>query len=232
MILSEKLQNLLKKWDFDQAKAIYDEYGDDELMMFVFSGPYSDFLNEKLKQAIQDLASIHPIVQSEVLQARNEDRGQNKNSTSLSLIKKADAAGAKGRINIPEEEMGYPKELQELVLKRKGLFAEANHARYILFTAEKTQEERKKLAFLIKSNWREIERIWGILNYWKEHKTLSPDIIQVNTGAMTPLEMAQRIRNLTSYISKAQSGKKKYKMSIEEMQSEIADLRRMLDGIV
>lgn len=231
MILSEKLQNLLKKWDYDQAKAIFDEYGDDDLMSFVFAGPYSDFLNEKLKQAIRDLASIHPIVQSEVLQARNEERETNK-TTSLSLIKKADAAGAKGRINTPEDEMGYPKELQELVLKRKGLFAEANHARYLLFGSEKTADERKALAYLIKANWREIERIWGILNYWKEHKTLSPDIIQVNTGSMTPLEMAQRIRNLTSYISKAQSGKKKYKMSIEEMQSEIADLRRMLDGIV
>jgi predicted RNase H-like nuclease (RuvC/YqgF family) len=49
---------------------------------------------------------------------------------------------------------------------------------------------------------------------------------------MTPLDMEKRIRNLTTYISKAKSGKKKYKMSIEEMQSEINELRRNLDGII
>lgn len=229
MILSEKLQNLLKKWDFDQAKALYEEHGEDELMKFVFSGPYSDFLNEKLKEAIRELAGKHPIVQAEVLQARNEERLTAKVD---SLPTKIDSSKPKGRITIPEEEMGYPKELQELVLKRKGLFAEANHARYILFKEGTPEEERKRLAFLIKANFREIERIWGILNFWKEHKTLSPDLIEVNTGQMTPLEMERRIRNLTSYISKAQSGRKKYKKSIEEMQAEISQLRRILDGIV
>jgi hypothetical protein len=228
MILSEKLQILLKKWDFDQANALYQEYGDDELMKFLFSGPYSDFLNEKLKAAIQELASRHPVVQSEVLQARNETRASkdpDEPKTDYSLK-------PKGRITVPEEEMSYPKELQELIVKRKGLFAEANHARYILFKEGTPPEERKRLAFLIKANFREIERIWGILNYWKEHKTLSPDLIHVNTGPMTPLEMERRIRNLTTYISKASSGKKAYRMSIEEMQAEIAKLRRMLDGIV
>ncbi len=235
MILSEKLQILLKKWDFDQAKMLYDEHGDDELMKFVFSGPYSDFLNEKLKDSMLELASRNPIVQSEVLEARNAERLTAKLDSSdvkVATSPQKVATSAKGRINMPEEEIGYPKELQELVLKRKGLFSESNHARYMLFKDGTPEPERKALAYLIKDNWREIERIWGILNYWKEHKTLSPDIIQVDTGAMTPLEMAQRIRNLTSYISKAQSGKKKYKMSIEEMQSEIAQLRRILDGIV
>jgi hypothetical protein len=231
MILSEKLQNLLKKWDFDQAKALYDEHGEDELMKFLFAGPYSDFLNEKLKEAIRDLASLNPIVQSEVIQARNEDREKGQEERSRNSTNEVALKG-KGRINMPEDEIGYPKELQDLVLVRKGLFSEANHARYMLFKDGTTEPERKKLAYLIKANWREIERIWGILNYWKEHKTLSPDIIQVDTGAMTPLEMSQRIRNLTSYISKAQSGKKKYKMSIEEMQSEISQLRRILNGIV
>lgn len=229
MILSEKLQRLLKKWDFDQAKALYDEYGEDELMKFLFDGPYSDYIDDKLREAIQEMAIQHPIVQSEVIQSRNEERLTAKGN---SLPQKMDSSKPKGRITIPEDEIDYPKELQELVLKRKGLFAEANHARYMLFKESTPEKERKRLAYLIKANWREIERIWGILNYWKVHKTLSPDIIEVNTGAMTPLEMERRIRNLTSYISKAQSGKKKYRMSIEEMQAEISKLRRILDGIV
>lgn len=229
MILSEKLQLLLKKWDFDQAKALYDEYGDDELMKFLFDGPYSDYTNEKLREAIQEMAIQNPIVHSEVIQSRNEERVTAKGE---SLPQSIDRIKPKGRITIPEDEVGYPKELQELVLKRKGLFSEANHARYMLFKDDTPEKERKRLAYLIKANWREIERIWGILNYYKEHKTLSPDIIEVNTGAMTPLEMERRIRNLTSYISKAQSGKKKYRMSIEEMQAEISKLRRILDGIV
>ncbi len=232
MILSEKLHHLLKKWEFDQAKTLYDEHGDDELMKFVFNGPYSDFLNEKLKEAITELASKNPIVQYQVLQARNEERDLGQAEPSRSQPDKFELIKPKGRISIPEEEMGYPQELQELIVQRKGLFAESNHARYILFKEGTPEPERKRLALMIKSHWREIERIWGILNYWNEHKTLSPDIIQVNTGAMTPLEMEKRIRNLISYISKARSGKKAYKMSIEEMQAEISELRRRMDGIV
>lgn len=229
MILSERINLLLKKWDFDHAKQLYDQHGEDDLLKFLFNGPYSEFLNEKLKTAIEDLSIKHPIVQAEVLQARNEERLTAKVDSS---DQKVATLKQKGRISVLEEELGYPKELQELILKRKGLFAEANHARYILFKDGTTPEERKRLAFLIKSHFREIERIWGILNYWKEHKVLSPDLIQVITEEMSPLEMERRIRNLTSYISKAQSGKKKYKMSIEEMQSELSDLRRRINGLI
>lgn len=232
MILSERLNLLLKKWHFDTAKALYEEHGEDEMLKFLFNGPYSDFSDQKLREAIQELARKHPLVQSEVLQARNEERLQAKASTTLSLTKESLQSKSKGRISVLEEELGYPKELQELILKRKGLFAEANHARYILFKEGTDPEERKRLAFLIKSHFREIERIWGILNYWKEHKVLSPDLIQVKTEEMSPLEMERRIRNLTSYISKAQSGKKKYKMSIEEMQAELSDLRRRINGLI
>lgn len=232
MILSEKIQALLRKWDFDQAKELYQAHGEDELQKFLFEGPYSEYLNNKLKEAIAELAQRNPIVQSEVMHARNASQLAVQNPKGGNATSNEDSLKPKGRITMPEDEMGYPKELQELVLKRKGLFAEANHARYILFQDGTPEAERKRLAFLIKANWREIERIWGILNFWKEHKTLSPDLIQVNPEAMNPREMEKRIRNLISYISKARSGKKTYKLSIEEMQAEVNELRRILDGIV
>lgn len=219
MTISEKLHNLThKKWDFDLAKEIYDAHGDSDLLKFLFAEPWSEFIDEQLKEAIRDLARENPIVEHEIKEARKEE------IQSLQVYK--------GRLPYPEDEINYPKELQELVLKRKQLFAEANHARYMLFTKSETEEERKQLAFTIKSNWREIERIWGILNYWKTHKALSPDIIQVNTGGMTVKEMGNRIKNLRTYISKIRSGKKKYKMTIEEMQAELNDLERRLNGIV
>ena len=229
MILSERLKRLLQKWDFDQAKSIYDEYGDSDTMKFLFAQPWTKMADDMLKECIQELSKVNPIVQHEVLEARRSERLTAKDESSNP---KVDSIKPPGRLAIPENEFDYPKELQELVLKRKGLFAEANHSRYLLFKEGTPEAERKSLAFLIKANWREIERIWGILNYWKEHKALSPDLIQVQTGKMTVKEMTSRLKNLRSYISKAKSGKKKYKLSIEEMEAEKNELERRLNAIV
>lgn len=219
MTLAEKIYNLLnKKWDFDEAWSIYEEYGDSDTMKFLFSQPWSSFIDQQLREAIRELKADHPVVEHEILEARKEE-GPKVNTLPE-------------RITYPEDELNYPEELQKLVLKRKGLFASANHSRYMLFTTAKSDEERKALAFKIKSDWREIERIWGILNFWKEHRAISPDIISVFTGEMTVKEMAARIKNLRTYISKIRSGKKKYKMTIEQMQSELNDLERRMNGIV
>ncbi|WBL42377.1 hypothetical protein PBT90_16700 [Algoriphagus halophytocola] len=229
MILSEILKKLLHKWDFDQAKSIYDEYGDSDTMKFLFAQPWTKMADDMLRECIQELSQTNPIVQHEVVEARRSEKMTAKDESSTP---KVDSAKLPGRLRIPESEFDYPKELQELVLKRKGIFAEANHSRYLLFKEGTPEAERKRLAFLIKSNWREIERIWGILNYWKEHKALSPDLIQVQTGQMTVKEMTSRLKNLRSYISKAKSGKKKYKMTIEEMEAEKNELERRLNAIV
>lgn len=228
MLLSEELKKLLKKWDFDRAKEIYDLHGDSDTMKFLFAQPWTKMADDMLKECIQELATQNPIVEHEVIRSRNEERLAAKVDRSKSQLPEK----PKGRLRVPEEEYNYPPELQQLVLRRKGLFAESNHARYILFTKCKTDEERKAQAFLIKANWREIERIWGILNYWKEHETLSPDLIEVNTGNMTVKEMSNRLKNLRSYISKARSGKKKYKMTIKEMEAEKNELERRLNAIV
>lgn len=222
MILSEKLIHLLKNWDFSVAKAIYDEYGDSDSMKFLFTQPWTKMADEMLKDCIKELSKSNPIIQHEVVRIRKEEK----------LKASTDNPKPVKRILIPESESDYPKELQELVQIRKGLFAQSNHARYLLFTKCKTDEERKKQAFLIKANWREIERIWGILNYWKEHKTLSPDLVQVQTGKMSVKEMTNRLNNLRSYISKTKSGKKNYKMTLEEMEAERNELERRLNAIV
>lgn len=218
-LISEKIHTLLhKKWDFAEAREIYDQYGDSDTMKFLFSQPWSEFIDRQLREAIEALRPAHPVVEHEVRQAaQTESRRE---------------PMAYGRLAYPEEIIDYPKELQEMILKRKQLFAEANHARYMLFTKAGDQEERKQLAFKIKSNWRQIERIWGILNFWKEHKAISPDIITVNTGSMTVKEMTARVRNLRTYVSKAKAGSKKYSRSIEEMLAEINELERILNGIV
>ena len=227
MIISERLKRLLQKWDFDQAKSIYDEFGTSDTMKFLFAQPWTKMADDMLKECIQELSQSNPIVQHEVLQAIKEERShKTASSEPINRLK------PNGRLSIPENEFDYPKELQDLVLKRKGLFAEANHSRYLLFKDGTAEDERKRLALLIKSNWREIERIWGILNYWKEHKALSPDIIEVTTGTMTVKEMTSRLKNLRSYISKAKSGKKTFKMSIEEMEAEKNELERRLNAIV
>lgn len=222
MILSEQLKKLLLNWDFSVAKAIYDEYGESDSLKFLFAQPWTKVADQMLKECIEELSKINPIVQHEVIQSRGEEN----------TAPKTKPINPPKRILIPESETNYPEELQELIQIRKGLFAQSNHARYLLFTKCTSDEERKKQAFIIKANWREIERIWGILNYWKEHKVLSPDIIQVQTGKMSVKEMTNRLKNLRSYISKARSGKKNYKMTLKEMEAERNELERRLNAII
>lgn len=218
MILSERLHKLLTKWNFDEALAIYQEHGDSDTMKFLFSQPWSQFIEDQLMEEIKEMAALTPVVEHEIIEARKEQ------------IRTASSLPAK--LTYPEDEIDYPKELQELVKIRKGLFSRSNHARYILFTKAETEKERKELALQIKADWREIERIWNILNFWKKHKTLSPELITVDTGEMTVKEMASRITNLRTYISKSKVGKKKYKLSIDEMEAELRSLERRMNGIV
>lgn len=225
MIISEKIQYLLKKWDFDQALEIYLEHGDSDTMKFLFQQPWSEFIDSQLKDEIKEMARSFPIVEHEIKGPKSEVKIDQEEKRDLKKHLPA-------RLPYQEDQIEYPEELQELVLKRKGLFSEANHFRYILFTKAESEKERKELAFKIKANFREIERIWAILNFWKEHKTLSPDIITVNTGGMTVKEMANRIKNLRTYISKSRSGKKNYKLSIDQMQAELNDLERRMNAIV
>lgn len=201
MNIAAKLHDLLHhSWSYAEANALYQEIGTCEMSKFMFSTGENSFNSDRLRTALEELEPSFPFT-------------------------------VQRRIQVEEH---LPDDVLEIEKEWKDLYKISNHLRFELFKRDDegnyiNQEKlRGELAHQILSNFDDITRMWGAVDYFREHGHIPPTFDKVQLDDTDPLAMHKRLKNLRTYISNARSGRKKYKQTIEEMTAELAELERRL----
>jgi hypothetical protein len=201
MTIAHRIHTLLhEKWSYQTAAALYSEIGKSEIDKYLFSLGENSLNSERLRASLEKLACDYPFQ----LQRRTA---------------------------LPDN---MPSHVVELEQEWKTLYKTANHVRGELFKRDAlgnlvhSESKRAEMAHRVLACFDEINRLWGAVDYFREHGHIPPAFQPHTLTETDPTLLMRRLLNLRSYISRAEKGKK-YRMSIEQMRTEAAQIERRLN---
>ncbi|WP_461013000.1 hypothetical protein, partial [Streptosporangium sandarakinum] len=142
MNIASDLHELLHlRWDYAKAVALYEGIGKSSVWKMTFALGENSFNTEKLRQELTALEPDYPFT----VQRRQR----------------------------VEEQL--PDNVLDLEQQWKRLFKEANHLRTEIFRRgtdgafQHAEKERGELAHQVRDRFDEIERLWGAVDYFRQH---------------------------------------------------------------
>lgn len=124
----------------------------------------------------------------------------------------------------------YPEELHPAVERLKNRYNVVNHVHPLLMPTYATDRGKCfDLKNVLLEAWTEIDQIWRILNYFKEHQVVLPNPYSKKTEqpVFDRATLVKKRNNLRTYLSKHRSNPKRID-DVKQWQKELNELNAIL----
>lgn len=213
-----EIQKRINDWfsngePYQEGVSIYNEIGKSPVLKKLFSKSATKKNKDKLSYELGKLRNAKPVtvkkkkkVVKKVVKS-TPTTPTTKNTTTRQTFTNPKRYGELSITKVEFEEL--PEQLKYEWHQRIKLFKEADRLHFTLDRL--TEDEAEKAVTTILENWREIERLWSRIDYWKKHGIIPPDNIDKkkivkDLDKLNLFELSKRLSNIRSNLSK---GKKK-----------------------